>query len=377
MKIWTCLSLLLLLGCGNVSEGGLESDTVNLCRNTTLPVGSVVSVPADDAPKASALNEWFWTTQFVGLYSGKKYSAETFFFSFNLGAGAAYIWNQVSITDPVNKSYRQGQTLVPGAFAADVNAFNLSFPGTGGPTAVGGGGVNDHVQVKTDDGSKLDLHFINGSDVMVQFLNGQATFTDPLSGVTVGDNYYYSRPEMAVYGTATIDGVTEPVVGTGWFDREWDACCFGGYFHNPPIGTQWDWAGFHLSDGSSWSYYDIFTEGNRNAKMNLTANYLESPLKDCAQGALTASQFTLTHSGTWVSPHSGHTYPTSWHFVVPSKGLDVTVTPAVQDQEATEVPVALGFAPWYEGWAHVTGKHNGVPVTGDGYVELFGYPASN
>jgi predicted secreted hydrolase len=209
---------------------------------------------------------------------------------------------------------------------------------------------------------------------MAQFLHGYASFTDPLSNTLMGDNFYYSRPQMAVYGSATVDGLSEPVAGVGWFDREWDACCFGGFFHNPPTFTQWDWAGFHLSDGSSWSFYDIFTQGNRQAVMSLTANYLDSPLKNCSQQAFAASDFTLTNSGSWVSPHSGHNYPTSWHFTVPSKGLDVVITPKIQDQEMTQVPVFLGFQPAYEGWAHVTGTRNGVPVTGDGYLELFGYP---
>ena len=242
------------------------------------------------------------------------------------------------------------------------------------PRAKGGGGVLDHVSGAIDGANSFDLYFTAISNPLVQFDHGFAAFTDPLSGVTVGDNYYYSRPEMAVAGTLTAAGVTEPVIGTGWFDREWDACCFGGYFHSPFIGTQWDWAGFHLSDGSSWSYYDIFTAGDRTAKMSVTSNFLDSPRHGCAQGVLHAGDFQLTHAGSWVSPHSGHDYPTSFRYVVPREGLDVTVTPLVVDQEATAVPTALGFQPWYEGAARVVGTRHGHAVTGDGYMELFGYP---
>ena len=181
---------------------------------------------------------------------------------------------------------------------------------------------------------------------------------------------------MVVTRTITIGGVTEPVIGEGWFDREWRACCFGGYFHQPdPIFTQWHWAGFHLSDGSAWSYYRIFVQGHEtDGIMSDTANFLESPLRGCRQGALAEGQFTLDHDGAWTSPHSGKTYPTRYHFVVASEDLDVWVTPKIQDQEATEVPASLGFQPWYEGWAHVEGTHHGLPVTGDGYMELFGFP---
>jgi predicted secreted hydrolase len=232
------------------------------------------------------------------------------------------------------------------------------------------------VSAATFDGTTFDLRFTNLSNVMVQLGGGHATFTDPLDGVTVGENYYYSRPTMAAAGTITVGGVTEPVIGEGWFDREWRACCFGGYFHQPdPIFTQWHWAGFHLSDGSAWSFYRIFVQGHEDdGLMSDTANFLDSPLHGCRQGALAHGQFTLEHDGAWTSPHSGHTYPTRYHFVVPSEGLDVWVTPRVVDQEATEVPLALGFQPWYEGWATVTGTRHGVPVSGDGYLELFGFP---
>jgi hypothetical protein len=375
-----------LAGCstGAPEVARQASDTTNLCNSHTLPAGTPFSLPAADAPLQAGdpdndMDEWFWTTRLHGLYSGKDYASESFIFRFR-AFGQDVRWGQVSITDGSTGTYHQGQYLIPGLFAETTNSFDLDFGIPGAPRATGGGGglpdgPADHVTASTFDGSRLDLYFSNLSNVMVQLGGGHASFTDPLSGTYIGQNYYYSRPTMAVAGTLTVDGFSEPVVGEGWFDREWRACCFGGYFHQPnPIFTQWHWAGFHLSDGSAWSYYRIFVQGHEeDGLMSDTANFLDAA-PACRQGALGHGDFSLDHSGAWTSPHSGKTYPTQYHFVVPSEELDVWVTPKVQDQEATEVPLALGFQPWYEGWALIQGTHHGRPVHGDGYMELFGFP---
>jgi hypothetical protein len=375
-----------LAGCGAPTPEASRqaSDTTNLCRNHDLPAGTPFSVPAADAPFQASdpdndMDEWFWTTRLRGLVTGRDYASESFLFRFR-AFGQDVRWGQVSITDARTGAYHQGQYLVPGLFAETVNGFDLDMGLPSAPRATGGGGglpdgPPDHVTASTFDGSSFDLYFSNLSNVMVQLGGGHASFTDPLSGTSIGQNYYYSRPTMAVAGTITVDGFSEPVAGEGWFDREWRACCFGGYFHQPnPIFTQWHWAGFHLSDGSAWSYYRIFVQGHeQDGLMSDTANFLDAP-PACRQGGLGHGDFTLDHDGAWTSPHSGKTYPTSYHFVVPSEELDVFVTPKVQDQEATEVPLALGFQPWYEGWAQVEGTHHGRAVHGDGYMELFGFP---
>ena len=387
---WSILVAFTVVGCAdqsNIGSSSQASDTVNFCPSHDLPAGTPFSVPEADAPKQALdpdndMDEWFWTSHLRGVHSGKEYSLESFIFRFRV-FGQDVRWGQVSITDPSTGKYHQGQYLVPGLFAESVDSFNLDLGIPGAPRASGGGGgwpnqPPDHVTATTNDGSKFDLSFTNLSNVMVQLGTGHASFTDPLSGTAIGQNYYYSRPSMAAAGTITIDGVSEPVVGEGWFDREWRACCFGGYLHQPaPIFTQWHWAGFHLDDGSAWSYYRIFVQGHEtDGLMADTANFLDSPLAGCRQGALAHGQFQLDHDGAWTSPHSGKTYPTRYHFVVPSEELDVWVTPKITDQEATEVPVQLGFQPWYEGWAHVEGTHRGRPVTGDGYIELFGFPSA-
>ena len=53
-------------------------------------------------------------------------------------------------------------------------------------------------------------------------LNGDAGFSrkapDPRHA-----SYYYSRPQLKVSGTVTLEGRTQPVTGQAWLDHEWSS----------------------------------------------------------------------------------------------------------------------------------------------------------
>ena len=60
-------------------------------------------------------------------------------------------------------------------------------------------------------------------------------------------------------------------------------------------------------------------------------------------------------------------YPGGWHLRVPAMVLDLTVRPALPDQELRTTP------PYWEGAVDVTGERAGKSLGGRGYVELVGY----
>ena len=73
-------------------------------------------------------------------------------------------------------------------------------------------------------------------------------------------------------------------------------------------------------------------------------------------------------TGTWASPVDGAVYPSGWRIRVPTRGWDLTVVPAVRDQE-----LRVAFRYW-EGSVRVSGSgEGGRDVAGRGYVELTGY----
>ena len=60
-----------------------------------------------------------------------------------------------------------------------------------------------------------------------------------------------------------------------------------------------------------------------------------------------------------------------WDVTVASEGLELTLTPAVLDQEIDARESTVNT--YWEGDVDVTGTHGGRTVSGSSYVELAGY----
>ncbi len=170
-------------------------------------------------------------------------------------------------------------------------------------------------------------------------------------------SYYYSLTRMPSRGTVTVDGRAFPVTGTSWMDREWSTSALG------PDQVGWDWFSLQLSDGSELMYYQLRKkDGSADP---FSAGMLVPPQGEPVR--LTREDVRLEVLDTWKSPRSGGVYPARWRLTVPSRQLQLTVTPLLADQE---LPVSFRY---WEGANRLEGTHAGQPVTGLGYVELTGY----
>jgi predicted secreted hydrolase len=155
----------------------------------------------------------------------------------------------------------------------------------------------------------------------------------------------------------TVDGQAFPVTGTSWMDREWSTSALG------PDQVGWDWFSLQLSDGSELMYYQLRKkDGSADP---FSAGMLVPPQGEPVR--LTREDVRLEVLDTWKSPRSGGVYPARWRLTVPSRQLQLTVTPLLADQE---LPVSFRY---WEGANRLEGTHAGQPVTGLGYVELTGY----
>ena len=85
---------------------------------------------------------------------------------------------------------------------------------------------------------------------------------------------------------------------------------------------------------------------------------------------LAADEVQIEVLNTWHSPASGADYPSGWHIVIPSSGIDLRATPWIAAQE-----MQVSFVYW-EGAVRLEGTSQGVSVAGSGYIELTGYAAS-
>jgi len=178
-----------------------------------------------------------------------------------------------------------------------------------------------------------------------------------------GGSYYYSRTRMPTSGTLTVDGEVLAVQGTSWFDHQWgDFIAVG--------GGGWDWFALTLDDGSARGI-EVTLSFVRAADGSYPLIYGTWINGDGDYDRIDGSEIQLTPTGEWTSPHTGATWPSGWKLAIPTRGLRVTITPDVKDQEL-DTRATTGVIYW-EGSNTVRGSLSGRPVRGDAYVELTGY----
>ena len=131
------------------------------------------------------------------------------------------------------------------------------------------------------------------------------------------------------------------VEGTAWFDHQWGDFISVG-------GGGWDWFAVNLDDGT-----DLTLSLVRAADGSYPLVYGTSVRPDGTTEHLGPGTFSVEPTGSWTSPTTGATYPSGWRLQVPGQGLDLTLTPTLEDQEL-DTRATTGVVYW-EGSQRVTG----------------------
>ena len=174
-------------------------------------------------------------------------------------------------------------------------------------------------------------------------------------------SYYYSYPRLATTGQLRVGGATYDVTGQSWFDHEFSTSSLG------PQEVGWDWFCIQLGNHEEMMLYVLRTQ---SGAMSPSSEGTWVSADGTAQ-RIPPGQFTVEKTATWHSSASGATYPAGWHIVVPGRQADLTVTPALADQELRLTK--MGALDYWEGACDTRGTVAGQPVTGVGYTELTGY----
>ena len=177
-------------------------------------------------------------------------------------------------------------------------------------------------------------------------------------GPEIGNaSYYYSAPRLAVTGTIRSADAAEGVTGFAWMDREWGTSALS------PGVRGWDWFALRLDDGRDLMFYRL-----RHAD-DSASPFSGGTLTDVAgiSRRLNLADVELESTEVWQSPASGVTYPVAWRMRVPDTDLELSITPALRDQE-----LRLSVRYW-EGAIDIVGRSAGVEIRGRGYLELAGY----
>ena len=176
---------------------------------------------------------------------------------------------------------------------------------------------------------------------------------------------YFSYTRMEMEGDLIWNGTTEHFTGSAWMDRE-----FGTW---TPTENQkgWDWFSIQLDNNCELMCYQL-----RNSEG--VASRFSSGTFVNEHGEfqhLTHDDFSIEPAGYWKSPRTNATYPSGWRVKVPKMGLDLHVSPVMEDQELDTRGTTMII--YWEGACEVAGKAGEFDVTGRAYVELVGYDRSH
>ena len=201
----------------------------------------------------------------------------------------------------------------------------------------------------SDNKVSIDLLLEPIKPIVLQGNNGLSQKSEESGNAS----YYFSQTSLDTSGMVSIDGQEFNVRGLSWLDREWSTSALS------ENQQGWDWFSLQLDDGREIMLYQLrLKDGgidpySSGTIINKNGTYL----------SLRASDFSIDVLDKWKSPDTGKVYPSKWGISIPAHNIELTLSPAINNQE-----LLLSFIYW-EGAVKVTG--NGI--SGKGYVELTGY----
>ncbi len=323
--------------------------------------------PVDFGPHPDFQTEWWYYTGNLATSDGRRFGYQLTFFRRALEpAGQRQARASAWATDQVYLAHFALTNVSDRRFNA-VERFARGAAGLAGAQASPYAVWIDDWRVAEIAPGVRRLHATQGdlvldltlSDRKGPILQGQNGYSQkgPDPGNASG---YYSLTRLASTGTILIGPTTYQVSGFSWMDHEWSTSALAA----DQVG--WDWFALQLDDGSEIMLFTI-------RKADGSIDDFSSGAFIAADGStrrLSRRDFTIASSAVWRSPHSGAAYPARWTVTIPSEDITLTIEPYLADQELN-----VSFTYW-EGAVHMSGRHAGKTVGGDGYVELTGYAAS-
>jgi predicted secreted hydrolase len=336
--------------------------------------------PRDHGPHPDFQHEWWYVTGNLDGANGERFGFELTIFRFALApaeptaAGHPPRNGAPRATDPATQpaapapgtsNWRTRQIYMAHFAVSDIHRERFQFGERYARGALGLAGAQAepfrvwleswaleqrgshwHLTAADRDYS-LDLDL---QPLLPPILNGDAGLSRKSSSGTAS-SYYYSIPRIAARGTLTRQGKPIDVQGLAWLDREWGSA-----------DGDWDWFAIQLDDRSTLMFYVLRNrDGVRD--INSAGTWVDP---HGSPRPLANDEVRIDILGYWNSPRGGR-YPAKWRLSVPALALDLSIEPAMADQE-------LGTHPRYwEGAVNVQGQREGRSITGRGYVELVGY----
>ena len=318
------------------------------------PDGSIISFPSDEGRHPDESIEWWYTAGHLkGDVSGIDYSFMLTYFYY-----PAYGYDGFRILNVSNEE--------TGVFYSETTAVNYSIMAEDSlniqATTMGGNSEFWHNKTGSDDSVVpfeytlstesdqiiLDLEYESLKPPLILGENGY--FQQGESSYT----YYYSLTKSRANGTLSIDGISEPVSGTAWVDRQY------GTF-NPLTEEDYEWFYIQLSNDMDINIYNLFTE---DRKLPDTATYKHMSVYVDTVTQYTTHDFEIERLSFNYMPDSIMCYSSKWRLSSTINNIDLIIS---TNHNNSEIQLPFRF---FEGSTHVTGMVNGEEVTGIGFAEL-------
>ena len=322
--------------------------------------GRTIELPADSGAHLEFRTEWWYVTGWIKDETGAERGFQITFFRVRSGIGE----NQPGRFSPA-------QLILAHAAVADAKHGRLLHAQRSARASgalAGAARDRTHAWVGNWRLEEADGSYVaeaNGQDFAYRLeltptqppmLNGNKGFSqkapDPANA-----SYYYSRPQLAVRGTLSLDGREQTVIGKAWLDQEWSS------EYMPAGASGWDWIGVNLDDGGALM---AFRMRDREGDALWSAGTLRDPAG--RDRALSREAVSFTPLRRWRSPRTNVEYVVAWR--VRAGGRDFELRPLMDDQEL-DSRRSTGAIYW-EGAVRVLERGREV---GRGYLEMTGYVA--
>lgn len=320
--------------------------------------GHKLLFPLDHGAHPDFRIEWWYVTGWLALPDGSPLGFQITFFRLRTGIGednpSAFAPRQLLLAHAAIADPRLGR------LRHDQRAARTGFGRAGFATGQTGVWLGDWRMQQSGDRYRIEANAADFAYALAlvadgpPLLNGAGGFSvkaaDPRHA-----SYYYSRPQLKVSGTVTLDRHPLAVTGVAWLDHEWSSELM-------PEGAQgWDWVGINFHDGSAVMAF-------RLRRTDAQPLWSAATLREAGghAQALAPDAVAFEALRRWRSDRTGITYPVEWRIRIGQRLLHLH--PLLDDQEL-DSRRSVGAVYW-EGAVRVAEEGHDV---GRGYLEMTGY----
>lgn len=318
--------------------------------------GHKLAFPFDHGAHPDFRIEWWYATGWLDLPDGSPLGFQITFFRLRTGIGednpSAFAPRQLILAHAAIADPRLGR------LRHDQRAARTGFGRAGFETGRTGVWIGDWRMEQSGDRYQVEAHAGDFAYALAlvadasPLLNGVGGFSVKAPNLRHA-SYYYSRPQLKVSGTVTLDRQPQKVTGLAWLDHEWSSELM-------PEGAQgWDWISVNFHDGSALMAFRL-----RNADGQPL--WSAATLRDAQTRTLAPDAVVFEALRHWRSDRTGISYPVEWRIRIGQRHLHLQ--PLIDDQEL-DSRRSVGAVYW-EGAVQVAEDGRDA---GRGYLEMTGY----